>query len=153
VTVHRLSPKNQVTIPREARLLAAPAKVEHLRAKRHVVRKTSTKEVFRIVVLMTESELNARESRIHARADLSDEQKFEYITKLNDAMKLLALDAQNRVVLPADCLEHLEIGDGRDVKFVCTNSVVQVWNPDHFQQFSGPDDERAFDPVLNGLLL
>lgn len=153
MTVHRLSPKNQVTIPREARVLTGAARVEYLRAKRHVVKKPGSGEIFRLVVLMTEQELQAREQRIHSRAELSDEQKFQYITLLNDSMKMVALDAQNRVVLPGECVAHLELAENRDVKFVCTNSLVQVWNPEHFQRFIGPDSEQSFDPVLNHLLL
>lgn len=148
MTVHRLSPKNQVTIPREARVFAAPIKVEHLRAKRHVVRKASSGEEFPIVLLMTEGELQAREQRILADAALSDDQKFEYVTLLNDQMKMLALDAQNRVVLPGECVAHLSIGETRDVKFVCTNTLIQLWHPDQQLRYAGASDRPAYDPVL-----
>jgi DNA-binding transcriptional regulator/RsmH inhibitor MraZ len=152
VTVHRLSPKNQVTIPREARVFAAASKVEHFRAKRHVVRRADTQEKFHLVLLMSEAELQERERRIMADATLSDDSKFEIVTRINDEMKMLALDAQNRVVLPGECVHHLGLGDGRDVKFVCTNTQVQLWNPDHYQLFTGKELKPDYDPLLTKYL-
>jgi DNA-binding transcriptional regulator/RsmH inhibitor MraZ len=158
VTPSRLSPKNQVTIPREARVLGGNAKIEHLRAKRHVVRAPENNEQYRVVLLMTETELAAREQRILADPALSDDQKFAYVTRLNAEMKLLAIDAQNRVVLPSECVAHLGVGDSRDVQFVCTNTLIQVWNPDHFQRYASgaapaaPDAGPAYDPVLTKYL-
>jgi DNA-binding transcriptional regulator/RsmH inhibitor MraZ len=152
VTIHRLSPKNQVTIPREARVFTASEKVEHLRAKRHAVRHHLGGEIYHIVVLMSEGELKAREAKIHDDSKLSDDQKFHYVTKLNDSMRMLALDAQNRVVLPGDFVAHLGVTDNRDLKFVCTNTVIQLWNPEHFQRFVGADDDGTFDAVLANIL-
>ena len=98
VTVHRLSPKNQVTIPREARVFAAASKVEHFRAKRHVVRRSDSGEKFHLVLLMSEAELQARELRIMADTELSDDRKFEIVTRINDEMKMLsgALDFKKK---------------------------------------------------------
>jgi DNA-binding transcriptional regulator/RsmH inhibitor MraZ len=154
VTIHRLSPKNQVTIPREARALSgrSGAKLTHLRGKRHVVRKPANGDEFRVLLLMTEEELQAREQRILGDAQLNDDQKFEYVTRLNDEMKVMAIDAQNRLVLPAEYVAHLGVGEGRDVKFVCTNAVIQLWNPDHHQRYSGKDPQPAYDPVLTKYL-
>ncbi len=155
MTVHRLSPKNQVTIPREARAFAsssAGVPVPHLRGKRHVVRKGGSKDEFRIVLLMTEAELTKREERILADATLSDDQKFEYVTRLNDEMKLLSIDGQNRIVLPAEYVEHLGVAESKDVKFVCTNTVIQAWNPEHHIAYSGKDTQPAYDPVLTKYL-
>ncbi|MBA2480369.1 MAG: hypothetical protein H0V44_06885 [Planctomycetes bacterium] len=155
MTLHRLSPKNQVTIPREARALAAAvagAPITHLRGKRHVVRKGTTGAEFRIVLLMTELELQKREERILADGTLSDDQKFEYVTSLNDEMKMLSIDGQNRIVLPAEFVAHLGIGDSKDVKFVCTNTVIQAWNPEHHLAYSGKDAEPGYDPVLTKYL-
>ena len=152
VTVHRLSPKNQVTIPREARVFAAASKVEHFRAKRHVVRRSDSGEKFHLVLLMSEAELQARELRIMADTELSDDRKFEIVTRINDEMKMLALDAQNRVVLPGECVTHLGIGESRDVKFVCTNTQVQLWNPEHYLQFTGKERTPDYDPLLTKYL-
>ena len=152
VTVHRLSPKNQVTIPREARVFAAASKVEHFRAKRHVVRRSDSGETFHLVLLMSEAELQAREARIMGDSDLSDDRKFEIVTRINDEMKMLALDAQNRVVLPGECVSHLGIGESRDVKFVCTNTQVQLWNPAQYLQFTGTELKPDYDPLLTKYL-
>ena len=156
MTIHRLSPKNQVVIPREARIFAVKTpKIEHLRAKRHVVRKAgsgASAEEFPAVLLMTEAELQAREQRILADAALDDDQKFAYVTRINDEMKMLAIDAQNRVVLPAECVAHLGVGDSREVKFVCTNTVIQIWNPEQYQRFAGTGVAPAYDAVLSRYL-
>jgi DNA-binding transcriptional regulator/RsmH inhibitor MraZ len=149
VTVHRLSPKNQVTIPREARVFAVGgAKLEHLRARPHVVRKPGSGEEFPTVVLMSEAELQERERRIAADTELSVDEKFAYVTRMNDEMKMLAIDAQNRVVLPAECVAHIGVGDSREVKFVCTNTVIQIWNPEQYQRFAGTGAKPAYDAML-----
>ncbi len=152
VTIHRLSPKNQVTIPREARVFSASEKVEHLRAKQHAVRRRNSQDEFHLVVLMSEAELRRREAMIHENTSLDDDAKFYYVTKLNDSMRMLALDAQNRVVLPAEFVSHLESAENRDLKFVCTNSIVQIWNPEHFNRFLGSDDVVSYDPYFAKLL-
>lgn len=157
MTIHRLSPKNQVTVPREARALSSwgtpsagseATTIQHLRGRRHVVRKPETSEQFRILLLMTELELQKTESRISANAKLSDDEKFAVVTRLNDAMKTMAVDAQNRVVLPAELIAHLALGEGRDLKFVCTNSMIQIWNPDHYLRYAN-DVEPTYDALLN----
>jgi DNA-binding transcriptional regulator/RsmH inhibitor MraZ len=153
VTIHRLSPKNQVTIPREARVFAVGgAKIEHLRARRHVVRKPNAAEEFPAILLMTEAELQERERRILADERLNDDEKFAYVTRINDEMKVLAMDAQNRVVLPAECVAHIGIGDSRDVKFVCTNTLIQLWHPEHYQRYAGTGAALAYDPLLSKYL-
>ena len=153
MTIHRLSPKNQVVIPREARVFAAvsPA-IEHLRAKRHVVRKAAGAEEFPAVLLMSEAELQAREQRILADPALDDDQKFAYVTRINDEMKMLAIDSQNRVVLPAECVAHLGVGASREVKFVCTNTVIQIWHPEHYARYAGTAATPAYDAVLTKYL-
>jgi DNA-binding transcriptional regulator/RsmH inhibitor MraZ len=161
VTIHRLSPKNQVTVPREARALAswaigapgAEAKIQHLRGRRHVVRRPENGELFNIVLLMTDHELQKIELKITAKTDIGDDEKFAHVTRLNDAMKIMAIDAQNRVVLPGEHVAHLGLGDSRDVKFVCTNTMIQVWNPDDYQRYAGTDDAPSHDPILNKYLL
>jgi DNA-binding transcriptional regulator/RsmH inhibitor MraZ len=148
VTIHRLSPKNQVTIPREARVFLSPEKIEHLRARRHTVKKRGSDEAYPLVVLMSEAELRLREARVHDDQSLSNEDKFQYVTKLNDSMRMLALDAQNRVVLPSEFVTHLESAENRDLKFVCTNAIIQIWNPERFSRFLGSDDDLSYDPFL-----
>src|SRR4051812_12476830 len=153
MTIHRLSPKNQVTIPREARVFAAAGpKIEHLRARRHVVRKPASADEFPAILLMTEAELQSREAKILADERLSDDEKFAYVTRINDEMKMLAIDAQNRVVLPGDCVAHLGVGDSREVKFVCTNTVIQVWHPEQYQRYAGTGSALAYHPLLTKYL-
>ena len=62
----RLSPKNQVTIPREARALLVAGEVDHVRGMRHGIPKNGGGEVFPVLLLLTEKELQRREERIIA---------------------------------------------------------------------------------------
>jgi DNA-binding transcriptional regulator/RsmH inhibitor MraZ len=149
MTVHRLSPKNQVTVPRDARVFTAPAvQIDHLRARRHMARQPESGELFPTVLLMSEAELKEREARIGADASLTVDQKFAIIARLNDEMKSLAIDGQNRVVLPAECVAHIGVGASRDVKFVCTNTLIQIWNPDHYERFVGAGGKPKYDETL-----
>jgi DNA-binding transcriptional regulator/RsmH inhibitor MraZ len=149
VTVHRLSPKNQVTIPRDARVFtASAAQIDHLRARRHMARQPDSGELFPTILLMPESELKEREARITADASLTVDQKFAIIARINDEMKALAIDGQNRVVLPAECVAHIGVGASRDVKFVCTNTVIQIWHPDHYERFAGTSAKPKYDETL-----
>ena len=153
MTIHRLSPKNQVTIPREARVFVATGtSIQHLRARRHVARKPSNAEEFPTILLMSEAELQERERRIAADPDLTADEKFAYAARINDEMKMLAIDAQNRVVLPAECVAHIGVGESREVKFVCTNAVIQIWHPDHYQRFTGAGAKPAYDATLTRYL-
>jgi hypothetical protein len=149
VTVHRLSPKNQVTIPRDARVFTASGpQIDHLRARRHLARQPGSNELFPTILLMTETELKEREARIGDDASLSVDQKFAIIARINEELKSLAIYGQNLVVLPAECVAHIGVGASRDVKFVCTNTVIQIWNPDHYERFVGAGDKPKYDETL-----
>jgi DNA-binding transcriptional regulator/RsmH inhibitor MraZ len=154
MTVHRLSPKNQVTIPRDARVFAggAGATVGHLRGSRVVVRKPDTKELFNTVMLLTESELQRREDQIRNNAAYDVDKRAQAIAKLNDDMKAMPIDAQNRIVLPAEFVAFLGIGDAREIKFICSNTAIQAWNPEHYAAYADLSAQPAYDPQLAAVL-
>lgn len=147
----RLSPKNQVTIPREARALLTAGDVDHLRGMKHAMGKAGNAEVHPILLLMTEKELQRREQKILDDAALTPEQRLHLVTALNGEMAMMAIDAQHRVVLPAHLVGYL--GLERDVFFVCTNSTIQVWNPEHYLRWSGRDNGPSHNPALNAYLM
>lgn len=147
----RLSPKNQVTIPREARALAEKTDASHLRGLLHGIPKAGTGEIFRVVLLMTEAELKRREERILADEKLTGEQKVQLVTEMNGGAALMAVDGQRRIVLPAHFVAYL--GLERDVFLNSTNTTIQVWNPEHFQQWTGRDGGTVYNPALNTYLM
>lgn len=147
----RLSPKNQVTIPREARALLTAGDVDHLRGMKHAMSKAKDGEVFPILLLLTEKELQRREQRIIDDPALSSEQLLHLVTALNGEMAMMAIDAQHRVVLPAHFVSYL--GLERDIFFVCTNTTIQVWNPDHYLRWTGQGSGPSHNPALNAYLM
>jgi DNA-binding transcriptional regulator/RsmH inhibitor MraZ len=57
------------------------------------------------------------------------------------------------VVLPQEFIDHLQLE--RDVFFVVMNDSIRVWNPQHYQRWSGPTRTTAgvaYDPALDGYL-
>ena len=147
----RLSPKNQLTIPREARALLVAGEVDHVRGMRHGIPKNGGGEVFPVLLLLTEKELQRREQKIIDDPALTPEQRLTLVTALNGEMAMMAIDAQHRVVLPAHLVAY--IGLERDVFFVCTNSTIQVWNPAHYLRWSDRDAGPSYNPALNTYLM
>jgi DNA-binding transcriptional regulator/RsmH inhibitor MraZ len=131
--IHRLSPKNQVTLPREASPLAGePA---HLRALAHwMPGKADRSQRSPVVLLMTEAELRKRERRIIDASQLSAEDKQILVQHLNAGAEALAIDDQRRVVLPQPLVDYLKLG--RDAFFVTTGDIIYLWNPDEFRRWS-----------------
>jgi DNA-binding transcriptional regulator/RsmH inhibitor MraZ len=150
-----LSPKNQVTIPREARALLQAGKVGHLRGMKHAIQKAGgtigAGEIFPLLLLLTEQELQRREQKIIDAPNLTPEQRLHLVTNLNGEMALMAIDTQHRVVLPAHLVKYL--GLDRDVFFVCTNTTIQVWNPEHYLRWSSGDAGPSYNPDLNTYLM
>ncbi len=146
----RLSPKNQVTIPREARALLAAGEVDHLRGMKHGIAKNGG-PIFPVLVLMTEKELQRREQRIIDDPALTAEQRLELVTRLNGEMAMMSIDAQHRIVLPAHFVAYLKLD--REVFFVCTNTTIQVWRPEDYLAWSGRDDQPAANPALTAYLM
>ncbi len=73
------------------------------------------------------------------------------VTALNGEMSMMSIDAQHRVVLPAHFVSYL--GLERDIFFVCTNTTIQVWNPDHYVRWTGRDAGPSHNPALNAYLM
>lgn len=147
----RLSPKNQVTIPREARALLAAGEVDHLRGMKHGIARSGGGPTFPVVVLLTEKELQRREQKIIDDPALSPEQRVELVTRLNGEMAMMSIDAQHRIVLPPHFVSYLKLD--REVFFVCTNTTIQVWRPDDYRAWSGRDDQPATNPALAAYLM
>ncbi len=130
---NRLSPKNQVTLPRDAAALAGePA---HLRALAHwMPGKGDRAQRSPVVLLMTEAELRKRERRIIESPELSPEDKQVLVQSLNAGAAVLAIDDQRRVVVPQHLVEYLQLE--RDALFVTTGDLIYLWSPEEFQRWS-----------------
>ena len=146
----RLSPKNQVTLPREARAFLDVSEEGQVCGMQHRVQKESG-DSFPVLLLLTDKELQRREQRIIEDPQLTPAKRFELVTKLNGGVRRMAVDAQHRVVLAAHFVSYLALE--RDVFFVCTNTTVQIWNPGHYLRWSGHDKDDHFDPDLNAYLM
>lgn len=138
---YRLSPKNQVTLPRDARSLAAigeggvvcglPSRAIHDDSARR----------FPIVTLMTVEIVTERERELREQAKNEGKSPFTLVNRFNEGLKQMMVDAQRRIVLPPHFVEHL--GVERDLLFISTNTSVFVWNPDHYRTWRGEDDEQT----------
>jgi DNA-binding transcriptional regulator/RsmH inhibitor MraZ len=131
---NRLSPKNQVTLPRDAAALVGdPA---HLRALPHwMPGQADHTQRSPVVLLMSESDLRKRERRIIDEPSLSAEHKLMLVQKLNAGAAVMGIDDQRRVVVPQQFVDYLKLE--RDVLFVATGDLIYLWNPDEFQRWSG----------------
>ena len=131
---NRLSPKNQVTLPRDAAALVGdPA---HLRALAHwMPGKADRAQRSPVVLLMSEVELRKRERRIIDAPALSAEDKQILVQSLNAGATVLAIDDQRRVVVPQHLVDYLKLE--RDALFVTTGDLIYLWNPEEFQRWSG----------------
>ena len=139
----RLSPKNQVTLPRLARGLRGAESDGYLCATRHRLRRPEDGSVFQVVVLMTEGEVEARENAIRNSPDLDPAAKEARVARLNGHVVRLPIDGQRRVVLPKHLVEYL--GLEREVYMVSTNTTVLVWQPDDWRRWSRADEEDEAD--------
>jgi len=145
----RLSPKNQVTLPREARAFLGVGEEVPVCGMQHRVIKAG--ETFPVLLLLTEKELQRREQKIIDDPSLDAAKRFELVTRLNGGVRRMAVDGQHRVVLPQHFVQHIAVE--RDVFFVSTNTTVQVWNPIHYLRWSGQDRGEHFDPALDAYLM
>lgn len=142
---NRLSPKNQVTLPRDAAALAGDP--PFVRAMPHFMpgRQDHAKRS-PVVLLMTEQDLRKRERRIIEDPRRSDADKLVLVQQLNAGAVPLAIDDQRRVVLPAHLVTYLALD--RDVLFVPTGDLIYLWNPDEFRRWS-----EAEAPDLSAYIL
>lgn len=147
----RLSPKNQVTLPRESRALLAAGELAHVRVLRHhVPAKDGGAERFPVLLMMSEAELTRREEAILRDQRLDDATRAVLIQQLNAGAALAAVDQQNRIVLAAHLIAHCTLE--RDVFFVSTNTLVYAWNPAHYLRWDAAPPAPA-TPDLNRYLL
>lgn len=152
----RLSPKNQVTIPAEGRSLLAEGDAVFC-GRTHAMPRQAESEgsdpVFPMVMLMSRGELRRREATIRQDTSLSPLQREALAMKLRATIEELHFDGQNRIVLPQSFVSHLSLE--RDVFFVVMNDSIRVWNPLHYQRWSGPTSSAAgvnYDPTLDSYL-
>ncbi len=133
----RLSPKNQATLPRDARALAGLSEGGVVCGRTGWAANDQKTSKWPIVQLFTPAELDKRERNLRDRYATDEARLFKLVTQLNAGVRQMTLDAQNRIVLSAPFVEHL--GVDRDLFFVTTNETVQVWNPAHFLAWSASD--------------
>ena len=153
----RLSPKNQVTIPAEGRSLLAEGELVFCGRTHAMPRQPEsegTDPVFPVVLLMSRGELRRREAVIRDDTTRTPLQREALAMKLRATIEELHFDGQNRVVLPQTFVSHLSLE--RDVFFVVMNDSIRVWNPLHYQRWSGPSSTTAagvvYDPTLDNYL-
>ena len=129
---NRLSPKNQVTLPRDAAaLVGGPA---HMRALPQRMPGRRERTLFHpVVVLMTEDGLRRRERLIIDDTTIVSADKTVLVQELNAGAVPLAIDDQRRVVIPAHLVEYLRLQ--RDALFVPTADLIYLWNPDEFRRW------------------
>ncbi|MCS6969840.1 MAG: division/cell wall cluster transcriptional repressor MraZ [Planctomycetota bacterium] len=138
---HRLSPKKQLTLPRDAVGLAG---LEQVRALPHYMPgKADRRQRSPVVLIMSEQELRRRERRILEAADRTPEDKLVLVQELNARAVQLAIDDQRRIVLPQHLVDYL--GLQRDALFVVTGDIVYLWNPEEFARWSNPAQAPTID--------
>ena len=130
--VGRLSPKNQLTLRKDARALAGVRQGDAVVAKRHWSTHAAG-ERFATIALMTEARLEAQTEAIRLHETLSLAEKETAIINLNGDAHWLNVDAQNRIVLPQELKQWLNLE--RDVVQFSTGSVVLLWHPDEWQRW------------------
>lgn len=139
---HRISPKNQVTLPKGAKALADAEELDgFVCGTTHRMTKPETGEKFRVVVLMTEGELHKREEEFRTNPQLSPEKREAYVARLNGNVQRMAIDAQRRIVLPKRFVDYL--GLGKEAFMVVNKYTVVVWQPEDWHAYI--DTEASAD--------
>jgi DNA-binding transcriptional regulator/RsmH inhibitor MraZ len=149
--LHRLSPKNQVTLPRDARSLAALADGDVVCAMPRKALHEDPARRFPVVTLVTLPELRAREEKLRARYAGDEVTRFRKLQVFNEGIRQLAVDGQRRIVLPAHFVAHVGIGGDRDLYFSCSNDTIQLWNPTHYLAWKGETVDGS-DSDLDALM-
>ena len=135
--VGRLSPKNQLTLRKDARALGGLRQGDVVVAKRHWSTHAAG-DRFQTIAVMTEARLEEQTEAIRNHPTLSVAEKETAIINLNGDAHWLGVDAQNRVVLPQDLRQWLNLE--RDVVQFSTGSVVLLWHPDEWQRWKTVDE-------------
>ena len=137
----KLSPKNQVTLPKGARALIAAESDGHVCGLLHRMQQGRSGVWYPTLVLLVESELQRREDAIRAAAGADPLAAEAAIARLNGTVQRMAIDAQRRVVLPKHFVAHLKLG--HEVYMFSTNSTVLAWNPTDWLAWSAAEEEQA----------
>lgn len=134
----RLSPKNQVTLPKGARAIAAVEQEGYVCGRPDVMVHPVSGDRFPILVLMGEEELSRREDQLRALPDIDPAQLQYYINTLNGPVRRMAVDAQRRIVFPGHFVDYLKLE--REVYMYSTNVTVLAWHPDDWRRYSTVQD-------------
>ncbi len=139
----RLSPKNQVTLLKGARALVQAEEEGYVCGRIHTMLKPGTDQAFRVVVLMSESQLEALEDRLREQYAGEPVRAEAAIARLNGSVHRMNLDAQRRIVLPQHFVSYL--GLERDVFMYSTNRSVMVWKPEDYAAYVAEEPEEDSD--------
>lgn len=152
IQTQKLSPKNQVTLPKGARALEAVVPGDgYVCIKPDVMPGRNEGERSKVIVLMTEDEVNARDTAIRASAELSQAEKLRAILHFNGDIVRVAVDTQRRVVLPGHLVSWLSLE--REIYMFSTNTAVIGWHPDEWRKWKGVDDDDVPNtPVVTPFL-
>lgn len=142
---HRLSPKNQVTLPRGNRGLPGVDASGLVFALPHQMRLDDGARL-PVVVFLVEEELRQREERIRAREDITAAAKERRIAILNGHVRQLAVDGQRRVVLPRHFVELLRLE--REVFMFPSNNSVMLWNPSDWLRYTADQEDDDSDDLM-----
>jgi DNA-binding transcriptional regulator/RsmH inhibitor MraZ len=147
--VQRMSPKHQVTLPKGARGLDGVDGLTYVCALPH--RMTSPTGTYPVILLLTEDELERRETAIRERTDLNVAEKERRIAMLNGHVRQLAVDGQRRIVMPPHFVRFL--GADRTVFMFTNNTSVVVWKPEDWLAYNGGDQPGPEELDDRGLML
>ncbi len=137
--IQRLSPKNQVTLLRGARGLPQVEELPYICGLPHkMLAENGT--AYPVIVLMTEQELEVREERIRADAELSNRRKERLIAQLNGNVRQLSVDGQRRVVLPPHFVRYVGVEDRR-VFMYSSNTSVLIWKPEDWSAYNHQEED------------
>jgi DNA-binding transcriptional regulator/RsmH inhibitor MraZ len=145
IPTQRLSPKNQVTLPKGARAIAQVETEGYVCGRPDRMTLPLTGEQFPVVVLMEEAELQRREDALRTNPQLDPAAQAYYIANLNGAVRRMAVDAQRRIVLPAHFVDYLKLE--REVYMFSTNVTVLAWHPDDWQRWITAQEDLATGPA------
>jgi DNA-binding transcriptional regulator/RsmH inhibitor MraZ len=138
---YRLSPKNQLTVPKDLRALAAVEAEQAVCALPARAIHDDPAKRFPLITLMTVDEVTRRERQLREQSAQEGKSPFALLNRLNEGLRQLRMDDQRRIVLPTHFVEYL--GVERDILFIGTNDTVYVWNPTHYTTWRGESDDAA----------
>ena len=144
-----LSPKNQVTVPKEARTLLGDGEPVFYGLPHFLPGVATPEQRFPFAILYAGPELRRREDAIRTDARLPSAKREELATLLRAQATPMAVDDYSRLVLPAHLVAHL--GLDKKVFFIAMNDAVRVWNPDTYRRWAGLPEDGAVAPYTPAL--